>query len=157
MSGDAEEVVEVPSLAFFAPGLDAVMDDAPGLDVVMGGGSGASSSGAGAEPPPAVPEPWMELTGPSATGYFSLGVRSVLRIQRGKPAYSVTVNCYRHVGCRLLIAQSRCPDDEALKRWLFEVHPPAADAPAAEKKHLATDHMNIGKARWFAPRAGKSL
>ena len=52
MSGDAEEVVEVPSLAFFAPRLDAVMDDAPGLDVVMGGGSGASSSGAGAEPPP---------------------------------------------------------------------------------------------------------
>ena len=40
MSGDAEEVVEVPSRAFFAPGLDAVMDDAPGLDVVMGGGSG---------------------------------------------------------------------------------------------------------------------
>jgi hypothetical protein len=47
-------------------------------------------------------------------GYVYLRGRHVLRIQRGKPANSVTVNCYRHPGCILCIRQHKCPDDDTL-------------------------------------------
>lgn len=100
--------------------------------------------------------PSDSLSDPSPMGYIYEACRSVMRIQRGKPSGSVTVNCYRHPGCHLLLSQSRCPDDSTLKRWLFEVDPAPAEATTAERQALARRHMALAKARWSGKAASAS-
>lgn len=114
-------------------------------------GAASSSDVAPADPPaPAEAAPWEELSERSALGYFYFRGRSVMRVQRGKPARSVTVSCYRHSRCTMLLTESRCPDDEALKKWLFAVDAPAPGASSAEAKALALEHMALGKGQWSA-------
>lgn len=107
-----------------------------------GAGSGESSLPA-VEPPPPV-APWEAATGPSAAGYVYHEGRSVMRIQRGKPKGRLTLTCYRHRKCSLLINLERPPSDEELKRWLFEMEPAPPGASAEESKALADRHR-IGK------------
>lgn len=97
----------------------------------------------------AEPEPWLDLGEVTSLGYiYNSEPRTVMRVQRGKPANSVTINCYLHSGCRLLLTEARCPDDATLKRWLFEVPAPRPGATKEEAKKLAQDHMALGKGRW---------
>lgn len=102
--------------------------------------------------PPLPQRPWEQVGEVTPSGYVYDGLRSVLRIQRGKPAGSVTVNCYRHPGCRMLLSMARCPDDLTLKQWLFEVDAPLPGATADERKALAKQHMDLGRGRWFVGR-----
>lgn len=127
----------------------------------LGNGS-ASSSDAPASapnafeaPPSAQSMPWERLSEVSPLGYVYDSGRSVMRIQRGKPKNSVTVNCYKHSRCTVLLTEARCPSDMELKKWLFAVEPPAPGCSIAEAKELASRHMSVGKAQWTA-RGGAS-
>lgn len=138
-------------------GLEALVPDI-GLEPSGAGSSSDVVAFGAAAPPeaaaeaaaeaPAESRPWEEVSDPSPMGYCYLGGRSVLRIQRGKPANSVTVNCYRHSGCHLLLAASRCPSDAVLKQWLFEVDQLPPGASPAERRAMAQRHMNMAKSRW---------
>lgn len=98
--------------------------------------------------PPAPVELWRELGLVIGLGYvYDRTPRSVLRIQRGKPKNSVTVNCYKHPGCKLLLTEARCPADDVLKQWLYEV-PPSSPGDKEEGRRLATQHMDLGRGRW---------
>lgn len=98
-------------------------------------------------PPPQAEELWRQLGPTTNMGYvYDSTPRSVLRIQRGKPKNSVTVNCYLHPGCKLLLVEARCPSDEVLKQWLYEV--PRAVPGSSEGRQLAATHMELGKGRW---------
>lgn len=109
--------------------------------------------GEGAPAAPAPAEPWRDLGPVSPMGYvYNAELRSVLRIQRGKPKRSVTVNCYFHSSCKLLLTEDRCPDDDTLKRWCCEVPPPAPGASRDERHALAQQHMALGKGRWGGKR-----
>lgn len=150
MSGeeDAEELDEAV-VAHVAAGLAEAMAE-------VDNGEGASQEEAlpneGAGAPPVVREPWMDLGPVTALGYvYDSTPRSVLRIQRGKPKNSVTINCYLHTGCRMLLTEARCPDDDTLKRWLFEVPAPTPGMQKEELANLAQQHMSLGKGRWGAP------
>lgn len=131
------------------------------LASVEGGGdasASASSNGDAAPPPPqpevAAMEPWLALGETTELGYvYDAQPRSVMRIQRGKPKRSVTINCYIHTGCRMLLTEDRCPDDSVLKRWLFEVPAPSPGCSRDEARHLAEQHMALGKGRWGGKRA----
>lgn len=108
----------------------------------------SSSTSAAAEPK----EPWQELTEPSVSGYvYGPHGRSVMRIQRGKPVGRVTVDCFRHAGCHLLINEGRCPSNQELFKWLFEVDvgSPATDSKEARRK-LTAEHLKLAKDRWVA-------
>lgn len=161
------EEMAAPDPSFIAALAQSVSETAAaiGLDEweqqVAGGANPASASSAAsstdpapiAPPPVAVAEvaPWELLSDVSASGYvYDANGRTAMRIQRGKPAKSVTVNCYRHSRCTLLLSQSRCPDDPALKRWLFEVEAAPLGCSTAESKELASKHMAAGKAKWSA-------
>lgn len=65
----------------------------------------------------------------------------------------MTINCYKHIGCRLLVSTARCADDDEIKKWFFEVGPAPEGASSEEKKTLAKQHMDIGKAKWYKPRS----
>lgn len=92
---------------------------------------------------------WQALGLVTPQGYvYDSTPRSVLRIQRGKPKNSVTVNCYLHIGCKLLLTETRCPSDEVLKQWLYEVPAPKRGSSRDEVRQLAEEHMQLGKGRW---------
>ena len=106
------------------------------------------------EPEPAAPPLAPALEGPSPMGYYYLDGRSVLRVQRGAPPKSITINCYRHPNCRMLLGESRCPpDDEEFKAWFFQVEAPRPGASADDRKELAKLHMKLGRDRWSAAAA----
>lgn len=141
-------------------GVDAVARDI-GLEDALPAGSSSSSTDPvrvhepviAVEPPP---QPWERLGEVSAYGYVYDGARSVMRVQRGKPARSVSVSCYLHPACTLLLTQALCPSDAVLKQWLFEVEAAPPGAPSAERKELARQHMALGRARWSA-RANRGV
>lgn len=137
--------------------------DEAGLASALGDMSGGAASSSDAPPaaaphqdlvPPApvAPDATMMVGDPSASGYMHCEGRAIGRVQYGKPKNSVTINCYRHTNCRLLIAESRCPDLLALKRWLLEVEPAAPGASKAERLEVAKLHMASGRSQWFAPK-----
>ena len=95
-------------------------------------------------------EPWEELTPPGVLGYLYRHGRQVLRIQRGRPKNSCTVTCYRHPNCILCLSLSRCPDDDALNRWVFEIDAPPDGVSADQRKALTAAHEALGMSRWGA-------
>ena len=103
--------------------------------------------------PPAPPPEDDVWEGPSISGYCYLGGRSVLRIQRGAPANSVTVSCYKHPSCRMCLSEARCPSNDGLKAWYHEGETPSPDATTDEKRLLAKQHMKLGMDRWSAKAA----
>ena len=105
------------------------------------------------EPPPDK-EPWELLHDPSPLGYIYENGRAIMRVQRGKPKSSATINCYLHTSCHLCLGLRRCPDNAALKRWLFELGRPAEGISHAEMKALSQEHMRLGKSRWGARAPG---
>ena len=107
-------------------------------------------------PPPAPPPPerWETLTGPNAAGYYKEDFRDRLRVQRGKPVNSCTVNCYFHPNCKLLLAMSRTPPDDELKRWLFAVRIPSPEESRDVRQALAKEHSALGYSKWGA-KAGR--
>lgn len=147
------EVVEEATAKEVAEGVASTM-----ADVALGeddaGEHAAAEEDDVAEPPQEAPvEPWQSLGPVSQLGYvYNTDCRMVLRIQRGKPKNSVTVNCYLHSRCKLLLTEARCPDDDTLKRWLFEVPAPTPGLPAVEARALAERHMALGKGRWGGKR-----
>lgn len=163
-AGAGVEVLDAPATVQIDPSVaEAVAEqvsteaDAAGLAMETAeAGGAASSSSSGALPSDglvlgdaaASVAPWERLPPPTPLGYIYDGGRSIMRIQRGKPARSVTVNCYVHSRCTMLLQESRCPSDEELKKWLFSVGPPPPGASAAEVKDLAARHMALGKAKW---------
>lgn len=160
LEGGAPEVEADPHVvAAVAQGMSAIAQEVA-LEEVEAGSASSSSIGPGAsgaqatEPPseasPATP--WLIVSDPSASGYMYHEGRSVGRVQYGNPKNSVTINCYQHPSCRLLIAESRCPELLTIKKWLFDVEPPQADATTEEKREMAKRHMASGRAAWFAGR-----
>ena len=107
-------------------------------------------------PPPPELEPWEETSDPSPLGYCYYRGRQVLRIQRGKPAHSVSISCYRHNSCTLLLGMTRCPPDHILKQWCFEVEANPPGATRAARVALAREHMALGKGRWSAAAFAKA-
>lgn len=134
--------------------------DSMGLDdepegAAHSGGAASSSSSAPPMPAPmpaqdAAPDPIDRLSGPSASGYVYDGTRCVMRIQRGKPARSVTISCYSHARCTMLLTEARCPDDRELFRWLLAVPRAPPGCPTSESRELAAQHMALGKGQWSA-------
>lgn len=122
-------------------------------------GSSAASSGDPPPVPPAAPAevpPWQLMGEISQTGYYYYQGRSVLRVQRGKPARSVTVTCYRHPRCTMLLSESRCPSDDVLKEWAFAVGDGGVDRTPGQAKDLAAQHMALGKGQWSAKAKAKA-
>ena len=146
------------AVAAILSGVQAASDDL-GLEAMPATPIGSSSSSSApvvqaavADPPPPLPNPghpWELLSDMSSSGYMSFQGRVVMRIQRGKPKHSVTVNCYRHTACKILLSESRCPSDLELKKWLFEVDP-AQPGAAADSKSLGKEHSGIGYQKWGA-------
>lgn len=133
-----------------------VEDQAPAGDGAAGDGPASAPSDEPASSSDAIvapPAPWASLVGPSpASGYVYDAGRSIARIQRGKPLKRVTITCYRHPGCSVLVNEDRAPTDQAVFEWLFSM--PAADPqmPAAERKELTTKHKASARAMWTAPK-----
>lgn len=154
-SGIAEEIPDEGTADYIATAAAAAMGDIGVGDAVSSSGaSGSADVPEVAAPPVSRPEPWLALSEVSSSGYvYDAQPRSVLRIQRGKPARSVTVSCYRHAGCKLLLTEERCPDDATLKRWLYETPAPPAGASRDEARRLAQEHMALGKGRWGGKRS----
>lgn len=154
---DAEDFDVAPDLATaaaVADGAARVMPQEKGdPQGVSGAGSSADAPPRVAQPPVPVDEPWLALGDVTAMGYVYDQTRMVMRVQRGKPKNSVTINCYRHSGCRMLLTERRCPDDAALKRWLFEVPRAPPGSSREEERRLASEHMAIGKGRWAGRRS----
>ena len=122
---------------------------------ILGPVEGADHDGARPPEPPPPPPPWEGLSPPSATGYVydsNQAGRSVMRIQRAKPSPGSTqVSCYQHTGCTALFSTWRCPTDQPLYEWLFEVEGNVPGMSAAQRKALSKRHMAIGKASWTGP------
>lgn len=95
--------------------------------------------------------PWEQMSEVSRSGYVNYDGRTVMRVQRGKPTGRLTLTCYRHTRCNLLLNLDRAPTDEALKRWLFEVEPNPPGASKELRQELAKQHMGLAKTRWSAP------
>lgn len=151
--GPAPDLPDEQTAAEVAEGLAQVMSGIDTGEEAQPANEASSSSAAADEvnaaPAPIVDERWRDLGPVTDIGYvYDSTPRSVLRIQRGKPKNSVTINCYKHPGCRLLLTEARCPDDDGLKRWLFEVPPAAPGSSRDEAKRLAETHMALGKGRW---------
>lgn len=80
----------------------------------------------------------LEAMGPCTTpssigGYVYADGRSIMRIQRGKPAGRCTVTCYRHPACNFLLNLDKTPPDEELFAWLFAMPPAPTDMPRHER------------------------
>ena len=126
---------------------------------VDGGGATSASSSSVAPPAPVEEEvaaldqqPWERLSDVSPLGYVYDGGRSIMRVQRGKPAQSVTVNCYNHSQCKMLLTLNRCPDDMTLKRWYFSVPAPPPGASTEASRALGRQHMAEGLRQWGGRR-----
>lgn len=102
--------------------------------------------------PPPPPLLWQQLIGPSASGYVYLDGRAVMRIQRGKPTGRLTLSCYRHTRCSMLINLDRAPSDETLKQWLFEVEPTPPDSSKEARQTLTKRHLDLARSQWTAKR-----
>ena len=139
--------------AAVAAGVSEFLD---GLDIGAGdatGGADDPSAGGDGVPDPPPREPWEELGEPTSLGYiYDSTPRALLRIQRGKPPRNVTINCYRHSGCKMLLSEDRAPDDCTLKRWLFEVPAAAPGSSTMEARSLTEQHMALGYGRWGGKR-----
>lgn len=125
--------------------------------VANAGSTSASSNGiaelpAGESEAPPPPPPWRCMEGPSSSGYVYYQGRGVMRIQRDKPPGRLTLSCYRHTRCNMLINLSRAPDDDTLKQWLFEVEPNPPGSTPEERTALARKHLGSARARWTAPQ-----
>lgn len=98
--------------------------------------------------------PWAQLGPPSATsGYVYFGGRSICRIQRGRPANKVTITCYRHPGCSVLVNAARAPVDVDVYKWLFEIEPATTDMSTPVRQALTARHKAIARERWTASRS----
>lgn len=126
---DGETVAGNASASSDAPAAESVAEDAP------------------------PPQPWEAATGPSTSGYVHHQGRSVLRIQRGKPKGRVTITCYQHTKCNLLVNIERAPSDDVIKRWAFEVDATPRGASKEEAKALRDSHVKMAKDRWSRPLA----
>lgn len=135
-------------------------DDAPGEVRQTALTSASSSSEAPPAPSSEIPaesiaaptgETVGDLVGPSPAGFVSMHGRTVMRILRGNPRNSLSVRCYRHVGCSFLLSLRDAPADEDLLRWLIEVPAPADGATSADKKELARRHVALAD-RWRSRR-----
>lgn len=149
----------VATLAKEGASINAVIDDGDELEAAPSAEAASSSASANADvdvvPVEEVPKPPEErMTDPSPMGYVYEGGRSVMRIQRGKPARSVTITCYRHSRCTMLLTEARCPSDLELKRWSLAVPAAPQGCPVEESRALAAQHMALGKGQW-AGRRGK--
>lgn len=134
------------------------------VEAGLSGEDGAEGASSSAAPPPAAegpppeevvmapPQPWDNFIGPSASGYVHDAGRAVLRIQRGKPANRVTLSCYKHPGCTLLVNENRAPDNLEIFKWFVEVESPHGDMSTAEKRALTARHKALARAKWTAPR-----
>lgn len=126
-----------------------------------GGASSSSTAVAPAPPPPDAPPEQLSIrdrlgvSGPTPLGYCQQGGRQVLRILRGNPKGSLSVRCYRHVGCSFLLSLSAAPSDEDLIAWCFEVPQAPAGAPSAESKELARRHVALAE-KWRPAKLAKS-
>jgi hypothetical protein len=142
-------------------GGDVVIDMLSGVLVDPDDGTGLGEPGAdraedvGAEvppeaPPPVVapPQPWDDITPPSALGYCYLRGRQICRIQRKDFEGRLWLNCYQHTSCRVNLPLVGGPSDADIFRFLFEVPPSAEVADPAERKRRATEHMAIARGRW---------
>eukprot|EP00959_Pyramimonas_sp_CCMP1952_P232018 4848924-Pyramimonas_sp.AAC.1 len=150
-----EPVVDPPTcddhtLSIITGGVAKVLDGTEDLSGPSDPADGVGVPGHEEPPPPPPPnhQPWLLLGEPSASGYIHMAGRHIMRIQRGKPAKSVTVNCYRHRSCHLCLTEWACPSDMVLKEWLFSVEATPTGADAAANKKLASEHMNIAKDQW---------
>lgn len=124
-------------------------------------GANNASAGSAEQPPaeapheevsaPPLPD-WQRMVGPSSSGYVYLDGRAVMRIQRGRPAGRLTLSCYRHTGCSMLINIDRAPTDDELKKWFFEVEPNAPESKKEERKEMTKTHLSLARARWTSKR-----
>lgn len=89
------------------------------------------------------------MQAPSEAGYVYFEGRSVKRIQRNKPACRLTLTCYKHPKCNLLINLDRAPPDEELKKWFFEqdAAPPGSDKATAVE--IGRRHLQTARGRWI--------
>ena len=95
--------------------------------------------------PPTV-EPWDEIPIPPVSGYVYREGRHIMRIQRGKPtATSVTVNCYQHPRCSIVVPVRRVADNKMLVRWYFSMPPCPEGMSRADKAQMTIDHKEKGK------------
>ena len=99
-----------------------------------------------------VPPPWARFTRICPiTGFVYLDGRVQCRIRHGNPKNKVSVTCYKHTGCKLIINGSRYPGDDVIYSWLFEFPEDVPGMTIAER-HAARDrHIEVAKARWSAP------
>ena len=141
-----------PDPAFADDVAAGVAEMGAGLGLSTEGGS--SSSGAERSDPyapeqyAAPPEPpWRRTSDPSPMGYCYYEGRHVLRVQRGKPAGSVSVTCARHPRCTMLLTERLCPSNETLKEWLWEGDIPEGTSREGMRA-LGEIHMKSGKSRW---------
>lgn len=134
--------------------LQAAMESANDLanslmEEAVGGGTSASSSGAARDgtgpqdvevmaPPPAEPSlrDRFGLVGPSSTGYVTSEGRLCVRIQRGKPKGSVSIRCYRHRNCSLLLTERLALGDDDLLEWAFSVEATGPELSLEESQAL---------------------
>lgn len=110
-------------------------------------GSGDEAPLAQDAPPP--PSPWSSCVGPSQVGgYVYDGGRSILRIQRGGPAKRVTISCFRHPSCSILVNESRAPPDLEIFQSFFEVEATTPEMSGQERRGLTARHKALARARW---------
>lgn len=149
-----ESALDAATVALVSEGLGDCVDIVGlGDDQDAGQSAGSSSSsGLGSAAGPAVPPPapWQGLSEPAATGYVYDNMRSVMRIQRGKPKNSVTITCYRHSKCNFLLTMARCPDNQALFKWFYEVEAAPSGSAANISRELGAKHVKLAMSRWSA-------
>ncbi len=152
MSADHDEqAVVVDAFAEAADGVAIPDGDAASLSTGFVGEDAVSSDVAGHVTPP---QPWDNLRGPFPSGFVYDDLRSILRVQRGKPKGNVSISCYKHSACSFLVTEARAPPDIEIFRWLFEEPASARDASSAERKAAARRHIALAKEKWSAPRGG---
>lgn len=147
----------VAMLAQEGAGIGEVIDDGIELAAAPSAEAAGSSAEASADADVVaaheVPKPPEELmTDPSPMGYVYEEGRSVMRVQRGKPARSVTITCYRHSKCTMLLTEARCPSDLELNRWSLAVPAAPQGCSVEESRVLAAQHMALGKGQWAGRR-----
>lgn len=156
-AGSLEEM-DPATVAAVVAGVSSVDDCLPGGESAAAAGLAGGSRGEVAHVADAAAidasadddRPWERMTEVTPLGYVYMGGRSVLRIQRGRPTNSCTITCYMHGSCHALLGLARTPDDETIKKWLFEVPPAPEGATPAEAKALAKRHSQLLKDRYSA-------
>jgi len=145
--GDGVLDSDVVAEAFVSAAADAFLDEGE-VDNESVVEAAAAHDAATASSSSAAPQPWQLLGEPSEVGYVYCEGRSICRIQRGKPAGRVTVTCYRHPGCNLLLNMSRAPENIDIYRWLFQVEAATPEMTKEERTALRGQHTAMGKAMW---------